>query len=257
MKLFKLFTITVAFALAMVACASNVKEVTALKLVSGVHVVNVTNPAPRLNLMAVINTDITCVGTTQPAGYQESLIAQQWVLANAHTGSLYWDSNQVFRIAGQDIPYSGTNYWAGTGSDMVLCQLSRPAPASCVTPFIFPPNYTNYLPNHSPVGMQCFWLHKSAGRTDNVKIIYAGSSRGYDYLTCFNNASTAGTNGDSGSPCFTSVNGQLVLLFATTAPGPVGGPLTDKKCFDFITKTIPPDQLKFLNLSNYQNLANL
>lgn len=211
----------------------------------------------KLDLMASASALLkpTFYGTVQPAGYTGTLIAQQWVLANKHTQADTLGAEQVLRIGGVDIPFAGENHWAGIGSDMVLCKLSKPAPASCIPPSILPADYANYLPNHSPVGLPCSWYFKPTGQVIDGKINYASASRGWQYLIAFKDTSSGGAVGDSGSPCFTVISGQIVLLFVATNASfgsCSGADITDPKCFALIKQLIP--DVKILDLNNYQTI---
>jgi hypothetical protein len=204
---------------------------------------------------------ISCVGISEPPGFQSVLIAPNWVLANWHTAANTWSSPTGLLIYGTNgqpysIPYSGTNYQLG---DMVLCQLVSNAPPACVPPWIFPCNYTNYFQGHTPIGMPCFWPHKNSSKIEYL-VLSAFNMPLSEYLNtelCLPDATnrqggTMGTSGDSGSPVFTSVGNELVLLYATTASYPSGCGVSDTLFIAFLTNTIPAEQLKILDLSNYR-----
>jgi hypothetical protein len=181
--------------------------------------------------------NLSCVGMASDS-YQATLIAPDKLLTCGHYGG----------EQGKSVQFHDTNgmLWTGYVSNVVnivgdlrISLLSNAAPASIVIPAIFPPDVTDYLPNHSLVGLPAFWVHKNgtngsyggAVQYDPVaRVVEANGFGGpgtwmwvhHNGFGRFGNGASA-TGGDSGSPAFMMFSNTPVLLFAATTPGDAAG----------------------------------
>lgn len=168
----------------------------------------------------------SCLGISQPPGFLNVLFAPDWVLCAAHTSKTWGSETHLFILDSNNvayaIPYSGTNYTLG---DMCICQLVSNAPASCVVPWVLPPDWMDYFAGGVPTNMPAFWFHKNQGRVEALRFNngYTLQTRGPSmateaYLPDVNSSQRGGsqvlsfaTSGDSGDPAFTVIDGKLVL----------------------------------------------
>jgi YD repeat-containing protein len=162
-------------------------------------------------------------------GFQSVLIASNELLSCGHYGG---ELNQTVTFHDTNgVPWVAivTNTIHPV-ADLVIAQLSNAAPASIVIPYVLPPDYTNYIPGHTLLGMPAFWLHKNPGHIDYAPIADIGDCGWYGYGTWveLNHANSgfsgsSATGGDSGSPAFLSWSNCPVLMFATTLAGDARG----------------------------------
>lgn len=181
--------------------------------------------------------NLSCVGMASDS-YQATLIAPDKLLTCGHYAG----------EQGKSVQFHDTNgkLWTGYVSnvvyvvaDMCISLLSNAAPASIVIPAILPPDVTDYLPNHSLVGLPAFWVHKNGANGSNggtiqydpvVQVAEANGFGGrgtwmwvrHNGFGPFGNGASA-TGGDSGSPAFMMFSNTPVLLFAATTPGDAAG----------------------------------
>jgi hypothetical protein len=181
--------------------------------------------------------NLSCVGMASD-GYQSVLIAPDKLLTCGHYMGEQGKSVQFHDTNG--IPWTGyVSKVVNVVGDMCISFLRSPAPPSILIPSIFPPDATNYLPNHSFLRLPAFWLHKNG--TDGV----SGGTIQYDPVLQFGEANafgaigtwmrvrhngfgpfgngTSATGGDSGGPAFMMFSNTPVLLFAATTSGDAAG----------------------------------
>jgi len=172
--------------------------------------------------------NLSCVGYSSD-GYGSVLITRNELLVCGHDGG----------ELGQTVTFHDTNGvpWVAVVTntihpiaDLVIAQLSNAAPTSIFIPYVLPPDYTNYLPGHTLLGMPAFWLHKNPGHIDYAPIADIGDYGWYGYGTWvklfhanYGFGGSAATGGDSGCPGFLSWSNCPVLMFATTISGDAGG----------------------------------
>jgi hypothetical protein len=202
--------------------------------------------------------NLSCVGRGSD-GFQHVLLTPNVVLVNDHYGP----------AVGQTVTFTGTdgiqytqaisNLFYSIG-DLVLAQMSNSYPASVVPPWIFPPNYTNYLAGHTPVGLNGFYPHSNTAQLEQCNVnnwfhnfvtpwwlTYAMGFNANDH-----HPGTYPTAGDSCGPFFMVLNNRPIVLFATTSTSAEGCGVSDPPYFSFITNSLGgTNGLKILNLSNY------
>ncbi len=211
--------------------------------------------------------NLSCVGIASDF-YQATLIAPDKLLTCGHYGG----------EAGKSVLFHDTNGipWTGhvarvvhVAGDLCISYLSNSAPSSIVIPAIFPPDFADYLPDHSLRGLPAFWLHRngangSVGGTiqfDPVAVVgdFNGTG-GFGTWMCvrhnsfgpFGNGASA-SGGDSGSPAFMVFSNTPVLLFAATAPGDAAGLfVSGAKNFPALAAAGCTNGMKILDLRNFK-----
>ena len=205
--------------------------------------------------------NLSCVGYASD-GYQSVLITPNELLACGHYGGEF----------GQTVTFHDTNGIAWIAvvtntvnpiADMIIAQLSNSAPSSIVIPYVLPPNYTNYIYNHTLVGLTAIWLRKNSSSIDyeNINSVADNNSYGYGtWMTVYHNNigtfgnGTSASGGDSGSPAFMIwTNNVPILLFATTTPGDATGMFISgaTNWYSLAHSSVGTNGLKIIDLSTY------
>ncbi len=202
--------------------------------------------------------NLSCVGYSSDK-YESVLIASDKLLTCGHYGG----------ERGQTVTFHDTNgmVWVGVVTnvinviaDMDIAELSNAAPPSIVIPYVLPPNYTNYIPGNSLLGMPAFWLHKNAAHIDYAPVNAIEDIDWYGYGTWMrllhngygSYSGTAATGGDSGSPAFLSLSNNPILLYATTLSGDTTGMFVSGQTnWDSLAARGLTNGMKILDLTGY------
>jgi hypothetical protein len=205
--------------------------------------------------------NLSCVGIAN-SGFQAVLLTSSEILTCNHIGGLGGNSIVFYDTNGVQWTAWVSNV-VNITSDMDISQLSNSAPASIVIPYVFPPNYTNYLPGYSIQGLPAFWLHKNTSRIEYTPVTASFENNGSEWVSVLHNGygpfgnGSSGTPGDSGSPAFLIWKNSPVLLFAATYGNDAEGMfISGVSNWNAILNSIGTNGFNVLNLSGYQFFGN-
>ena len=200
--------------------------------------------------------NLSCVGIGS-SGFQAVLLTSHELLSCNHIGGLGGNSIVFYDTNG--VPWTAwVSNVVNVTSDLDISQLSNSAPASIVIPYVFPPDYTNYLPSHSIKGLPAFWLHKNTAHIEYAPVSDSFVNNGTEWVSVYHNGygafgnGSSGTSGDSGSPAFLIWKDAPVLLFAATYANDAEGMfISGASNWTAVVKSIGTNGFNVLDLSHY------
>ena len=200
--------------------------------------------------------NLSCVGMANSV-FQAVLLTSNEILSCNHIGGL--GGNTVLFYDTNGVPWTAwvSNVVSVVG-DLDIARLSNGAPASIGIPYVLSPDYTNYLPSHSIIGLPAFWLHRNTAHLEYAPVRNSFVNNGSEWVSIghngygpFGNGSSA-TPGDSGGPAFLLWKDSPVLLFATTYGNDAEGMfISGASNWTAVAKVIGTNGFKVLDLSRY------
>ena len=205
--------------------------------------------------------NLSCVGIAS-SGFQAVLLTSNEILTCNHIGGLGGNSIVFYDTNGAPWTAWVSNV-VNVTADMDIAQLSNGAPASIVIPYVFPPDYTNYLPSQSLKGLPAFWLHKNTAQIEYAPVSDSFVNNGTEWVSIYHTGygpfgnGSSGTPGDSGSPAFLIWKDSPVLLFAATYANDAEGMfISGASNWTAVVNLIGTNGLNVLDLSHYQIFNN-